>query len=151
MSKRSNEDLAHKISSLESEINSLKTSQPIGTSSNILIPVYEIDETLTTTSSWILAYKFISEDVISPLIMPKITTLTFGGSDLIGWIDYNRYNVLGEYGNQTAFTNPYMTGFKLTPDTNDSYSTTNKTLIVKGTIYANCRGRIERTWYAGTF
>ena len=105
------DELANKIIQLQEEVNTLKTSQPIGTSSNILIPVYEIDETLSTTSSWVLNYKFRSEGVISPLIMPKITVLTFGGSNIIGWIDYNRYTILSDRGNQTAFMNPYLTGF----------------------------------------
>lgn len=150
MLKRDNE-LANKIIQLQEEVNTLKTSQPIGTSSNILIPVYEIDETLSTTSSWVLNYKFRSEDVISPLIMPKITVLTFGGSNIIGWIDYNRYTTLSDRGNQTAFMNPYLTGFNLSPSPDDPYSSSRKTLRVQGTIYANCRGVIERTWYEGTF
>ena len=150
MSKRDDE-LANKIIQLQEEVNTLKTSQPIGTSSNILIPVYEIDETLSTTSSWLLNYKFRSEGVISPLIMPKITVLTFGGSNIIGWIDYNRYTTLSDRGNQTAFMNPYLTGFNLSPSPDDPYSSSRKTLRVQGTIYANCRGVIERTWYEGTF
>lgn len=150
MLKRDNE-LANKIIQLQEEVNTLKTSQPIGTSSNILIPVYEIDETLSTTSSWLLNYKFRSEGVISPLIMPKITVLTFGGSNIIGWIDYNRYTTLSDRGNQTAFMNPYLTGFNLSPSPDDPYSSSRKTLRVQGTIYANCRGMIERTWYEGTF
>lgn len=150
MLKRDNE-LANKIIQLQEEVNTLKTSQPIGTSSNILIPVYEIDETLSTTSSWVLNYKFRSEGVISPLIMPKITVLTFGGSNIIGWIDYNRYTTLSDRGNQTAFMNPYLTGFNLSPSPDDPYSSSRKTLRVQGTIYANCRGVIERTWYEGTF
>ena len=150
MLKRDNE-LANKIVQLQEEVNTLKTSQPIGTSSNILIPVYEIDETLSTTSSWVLNYKFRSEGVISPLIMPKITVLTFGGSNIIGWIDYNRYTTLSDRGNQTAFMNPYLTGFNLSPSPDDPYSSSRKTLRVQGTIYANCRGVIERTWYEGTF
>ena len=145
------DELANKIIQLQEEVNTLKTSQPIGTSSNILIPVYEIDETLSTTSSWVLNYKFRSEDVISPLIMPKITVLTFGGSNIIGWIDYNRYTTLSDRGNQTAFMNPYLTGFNLSPSPDDPYSSSRKTLRVQGTIYANCRGVIERTWYEGTF
>lgn len=145
------DELANKIIQLQEEVNTLKTSQPIGTSSNILIPVYEIDETLSTTSSWILNYKFRSEGVISPLIMPKITVLTFGGSNIIGWIDYNRYTTLSDRGNQTAFMNPYLTGFNLSPSPDDPYSSSRKTLRVQGTIYANCRGVIERTWYEGTF
>lgn len=145
------DELANKIIQLQEEVNTLKTSQPIGTSSNILIPVYEIDETLSTTSSWILNYKFRSEGVISPLIMPKITVLTFDGSNIIGWIDYNRYNTLSDRGNQTAFMNPYLTGFNLSPSPDDPYSSSRKTLRVQGTIYANCRGVIERTWYEGTF
>ena len=146
-----NDELANKIIQLQEEVNTLKTSQPIGTSSNILIPVYEIDETLSTTSSWVLNYKFRSEGVISPLIMPKITVLTFGGSNIIGWIDYNRYTTLSDRGNQTAFMNPYLTGFNLSPSPDDPYSSSRKTLRVQGTIYANCRGVIERTWYEGTF
>ena len=146
-----NDELANKIIQLQEEVNTLKTSQPIGTSSNILIPVYEIDETLSTTSSWLLNYKFRSEGVISPLIMPKITVLTFGGSNIIGWIDYNRYTTLSDRGNQTAFMNPYLTGFNLSPSPDDPYSSSRKTLRVQGTIYANCRGVIERTWYEGTF
>lgn len=145
------DELANKIIQLQEEVNTLKTSQPIGTSSNILIPVYEIDETLSTTSSWLLNYKFRSEGVISPLIMPKITVLTFGGSNIIGWIDYNRYTTLSDRGNQTAFMNPYLTGFNLSPSPDDPYSSSRKTLRVKGTVYANCRGVIERTWYEGTF
>ena len=145
------DELANKIIQLQEEVNTLKTSQPIGTSSNILIPVYEIDETLSTTSSWVLNYKFRSEGVISPLIMPKITTLTFGGSNIIGWIDYNRYTTLSDRGNQTAFMNPYLTGFNLSPSPDDPHSSSRKTLRVQGTIYANCRGVIERTWYEGTF
>lgn len=145
------DELANKIIQLQEEVNTLKTSQPIGTSSNILIPVYEIDETLSTTSSWVLNYKFRSEGVISPLIMPKITVLTFGGSNIIGWIDYNRYTTLADRGNQTAFMNPYLTGFNLSPSPDDPYSSSRKTLRVQGTIYANCRGVIERTWYEGTF
>lgn len=145
------DELANKIIQLQEEVNTLKTSQPIGTSSNILIPVYEIDETLSTTSSWVLNYKFRSEGVISPLIMPKITVLTFGGSNIIGWIDYNRYTTLSDRGNQTAFMNPYLTGFNLSPSPDDPYSSSRKTLRVQGTIYANCRGVIERTWYEGTF
>lgn len=145
------DELANKIVQLQEEVNTLKTSQPIGTSSNILIPVYEIDETLSTTSSWVLNYKFRSEGVISPLIMPKITVLTFGGSNIIGWIDYNRYTTLSDRGNQTAFMNPYLTGFNLSPSPDDPYSSSRKTLRVQGTIYANCRGVIERTWYEGTF
>lgn len=145
------DELVNKIIQLQEEVNTLKTSQPIGTSSNILIPVYEIDETLSTTSSWILNYKFRSEGVISPLIMPKITVLTFGGSNIIGWIDYNRYTTLSDRGNQTAFMNPYLTGFNLSPSPDDPYSSSRKTLRVQGTIYANCRGVIERTWYEGTF
>lgn len=145
------DELANKIIQLQEEVNTLKTSQPIGTSSNILIPVYEIDETLSTTSSWLLNYKFRSEGVISPLIMPKITVLTFGGSNIIGWIDYNRYTTLSDRGNQTAFMNPYLTGFNLSPSPDDPYSSSRKTLRVQGTIYANCRGVIERTWYEGTF
>ena len=141
MLKRDNE-LENKIIQLQEEVNTLKTSQPIGTSSNILIPVYEIDETLSTTSSWVLNYKFRSEGVISPLI---------GGSNIIGWIDYNRYNTLSDRGNQTAFMNPYLTGFNLSPSPDDPYSSSRKTLRVQGTIYANCRGVIERTWYEGTF
>lgn len=145
------DELVNKIIQLQEEVNTLKTSQPIGTSSNILIPVYEIDETLSTTSSWVLNYKFRSEGVISPLIMPKITVLTFGGSNIIGWIDYNRYTTLSDRGNQTAFMNPYLTGFNLSPSPDDPYSSSRKTLRVQGTIYANCRGVIERTWYEGTF
>ena len=145
------DELANKIIQLQEEVNTLKTSQPIGTSSNILIPVYEINETLSTTSSWVLNYKFRSEGVISPLIMPKITVLTFGGSNIIGWIDYNRYTTLSDRGNQTAFMNPYLTGFNLSPSPDDPYSSSRKTLRVQGTIYANCRGVIERTWYEGTF
>lgn len=145
------DELANKIIQLQEEVNTLKTSQPIGTSSNILIPVYEIDETLSTTSSWLLNYKFRSEGVISPLTMPKITVLTFGGSNIIGWIDYNRYTTLSDRGNQTAFMNPYLTGFNLSPSPDDPYSSSRKTLRVQGTIYANCRGVIERTWYEGTF
>lgn len=145
------DELANKIIQLQEEVNTLKTSQPIGTSSNILIPVYEIDETLSTTSSWVLNYKFRSEGVISPLIMPKITVLTFGGSNIIGWIDYNRYTTLSDRGNQTAFMNPYLTGFNLSPSPDDPNSSSRKTLRVQGTIYANCRGVIERTWYEGTF
>ena len=145
------DELANKIMQLQEEVITLKTSQPIGTSSNILIPVYEIDETLSTTSSWVLNYKFRSEGVISPLIMPKITVLTFGGSNIIGWIDYNRYTTLSDRGNQTAFMNPYLTGFNLSPSPDDPYSSSRKTLRVQGTIYANCRGVIERTWYEGTF
>lgn len=145
------DELANKIIQLQEEVNTLKTSQSIGTSSNILIPVYEIDETLSTTSSWLLNYKFRSEGVISPLIMPKITVLTFGGSNIIGWIDYNRYTTLSDRGNQTAFMNPYLTGFNLSPNPDDPYSSSRKTLRVQGTIYANCRGVIERTWYEGTF
>lgn len=145
------DELANKIIQLQEEVNTLKTSQPIGTSSNILIPVYEIDETLSTTSSWVLNYKFRSEGVISPLIMPKITVLTFGGSNIIGWIDYNRYTTLSDRGSQTAFMNPYLTGFNLSPSPDDPYSSSRKTLRVQGTIYANCRGVIERTWYEGTF
>ena len=145
------DELANKIIQLQEEVNTLKTSQPIGTSSNILIPVYEIDETLSTTSSWVLNYKFRSEGIISPLIMPKITVLTFGGSNIIGWIDYNRYTTLSDRGNQTAFMNPYLTGFNLSPSPDDPYSSSRKTLRVQGTIYANCRGVIERTWYEGTF
>lgn len=145
------DELANKIIQLQEEVNTLKTSQPIGTSSNILIPVYEINETLSTTSSWLLNYKFRSEGVISPLIMPKITVLTFGGSNIIGWIDYNRYTALSDRGNQTAFMNPYLTGFNLSPSPDDPYSSSRKTLRVQGTIYANCRGVIERTWYEGTF
>ena len=145
------DELANKIIQLQEEVNTLKTSQPIGTSSNILIPVYKIDETLSTTSSWLLNYKFRSEGVISPLIMPKITVLTFGDSNIIGWIDYNRYTTLSDRGNQTAFMNPYLTGFNLSPSPDDPYSSSRKTLRVQGTIYANCRGVIERTWYEGTF
>lgn len=145
------DELANKIIQLQEEVNTLKTSQPIGTSSNILIPVYEIDETLSTTSSWVLNYKFRSEGVISPLIMPKITVLTFDGSNIIGWIDYNRYTTLSDRGNQTAFMNPYLTGFNLSPSPDDPYSSSRNTLRVQGTIYANCRGVIERTWYEGTF
>ena len=145
------DELANKIIQLQEEVNTLKTSQPIGTSSNILIPIYEIDETLSTTSSWLLNYKFRSEGVISPLIMPKITVLTFGGSNIIGWIDYNRYITLSDRGNQTAFMNPYLTGFNLSPSPDDPYGSSRKTLRVQGTIYANCRGVIERTWYEGTF
>lgn len=145
------DELANKIIQLQEEVNTLKTSQPIGTSSNILIPVYEINETVSTTSSWLLNYKFRSEGVISPLIMPKITVLTFGGSNIIGWIDYNRYTTLSDRGNQTAFMNPYLTGFNLSPSPDDPYSSSRKTLRVQGTIYANCRGVIERTWYEGTF
>ena len=145
------DELANKIIQLQEEVNTLKTSQPIGTSSNILIPVYEIDETLSTTSSWVLNYKFRSEGVISPLIMPKITVLTFGGSNIIGWIDYNRYTTLSDRGNQTAFMNPYLTGFNLSPSPDDPYSSSRKTLRVQGTIYANCRGVVEKTWYEGTF
>ena len=145
------DELVNKIIQLQEEVNTLKTSQPIGTSSNILVPVYEIDETVSTTSSWLLNYKFRSEGVISPLIMPKITVLTFGGSNIIGWIDYNRYTTLSDRGNQTAFMNPYLTGFNLSPSPDDPYSSSRKTLRVQGTIYANCRGVIERTWYEGTF
>ena len=76
---------------------------------------------------------------------------TFNGNNIIGWIDYNRYTVLSDRGNQTAFMNPYLTGFNLSPSPDDPYSSSRRTLRVQGTIYATCRGVIERTWYEGTF
>ena len=141
------DDLSNRLVSLEEGIKQFKTSQAIGQGSNKLIRVGRFEDfaasSLSFSSVWWLTVKFTSDGVLSPIIMPR-ATVKFNGNVIEGAIIYDRYWVLGNYMNQTAFTNPYLTGFQI-EDYDTSYSHQNGNIVVTGDIYANCYGKLEIT------
>lgn len=141
------DDLSKKLVSIEEGIKQFKTSQAIGQASNKLVRVGRFEDfaasSLTFTSLWWVTVKFTSDGVISPIVMPR-ATVKFNGSVIEGAIIYDRYWVLGNYINQTAFTNPYLTGFQI-EDYDRDYTHQNGSIVITGDIYANCYGLLEIT------
>ena len=137
-----NDELSNRIVKIEQDIKELKTSQSIGQATAVLIKVSDIDLTKSFTdymTPWLMI-EFVSSDTISPLIMPKVK-IYYNGSLASGYIDYNRYNVLGTYLDYTGFANPYMTGCSINPSVGIVQS---GTIRIVGEVFANCYGNIKQ-------
>lgn len=135
-----NDNLDNRIVKLEETIKQLKTSQATGQSTSILIKIADIDLSASVKTDAFFVFKFVANDVIGPLVMPRVKVY-FNGNLIDGQIDYNRYNILSSWTDQTAFTNPYLTGFQIGYD---SYTYRNGTLRVVGEVLANCYGVVKQ-------
>ena len=140
-----NDNLANRVVSLEEAIKQFKTSQSIGQGSNTLVKVGRFEDfsasKLSFKSVWWVTVKLTSDGVLSPIIMPR-ATVKFNGNVIEGAIIYDRYWVLSNHMNQTAFTNPYLTGFQI-EDYDQNYAHQNGSIEITGDIYANCYGLLE--------
>lgn len=134
------DNLDKRIVTLEETIKQMKTSQITGQSTAVLIKVADIDSSATVKTHASFIFKFVANDVIGPLVMPRVKVY-FNGNLIDGQIDYSRYNILGSWTDQTAFTNPYLTGFQIGYDT---YTYRNGTLRIVGEVFANCYGVVKQ-------
>lgn len=136
-------DLANRIVSLEQEIKEMKTSQSVGSGSNILVPVKEVNYVFnyggSGSNGFNRIYVFEATSMFFPIIAPKLTA-TFNGSPTnVPEFTYDAYGIY--YPSCYSPSNPKQSIFELSivPD----YPYTSGTYTVSGTIYANCYGTLR--------
>ena len=140
-----NADLASRIVSLEQGIKEIKTSQPIGSGSNILVPVKYVNYVFDYggVNGFSRSYVFTASDTYFPIIAPKLTATFNGSPTSVPAFTYDEYGIY--YPDCYSPSNPKQAIFELT--VNPGYPYTQGRYIVSGTIYANCYGMLRAFYY----
>lgn len=146
------DDLAKRITNLEQNIKSLKTSQKLGSGSGVVLPVFTVNISQTISSSAsgaakAYAFVFTSESTFKPIITPYLGETWNGSSSSYYSLSYD-YSVLQQYGSVSGFdiSNPKQTIVVLIPFnmSHDFAPPSSGTINITGMIYANCRGIIKQ-------
>ena len=138
-----------KIVSLEEQVKQFKTSQLLGSSSARIIPIYEVDISETIGIAAWLSWRFTTDKVINPIIMPRIEVridgnlVTYDSQDmaLLYYDDYYAAINFKESTGTWKLPDEYMTSFSLRVmpyNLNVSH-----TLTIVGTVYGVAEGKME--------
>lgn len=136
-----NMDLADRIVALEQEIKELKTSQSVGSGSNILIPVKNVNYVFNYdgVQGFNRIYVFEATSRFFPIVAPKLTATFNGSPTSVPEFTYDAYGIY--YPSYYSPSNPKQSIFELT--VNPDYPYTPGTYTVSGVIYANCYGTLR--------
>lgn len=140
-----------KIHKLEQDLIQFKSSQAIGSSSSLIVPVGMVDTTLSNTGylGATVICKFTTDKVINPIIMPRVqiyidgAEVTHEDSDALIMLSYDDIEVatsLYNWGYGYSQPDEKTAAFRLYVSNNSSSTCAFR---IVGTIYSTCEGNLQ--------